>query len=92
MELEPRLLHRTRGYTSNPLAAIPREPEALDGDELELLAGRVRDRELRAWTTARGRLLSEVEHLRSHVHSPHVTRAARALERELEALDSKLTR
>lgn len=46
--------------------------------------------ELRAWQTTRRRMLAEIEHLRADVHSPHVTRAARLLERELEALDRKL--
>ena len=92
MELEPRLLHRTRGYTSNPLAAMPLEPEALPAADLDLLGDSARDRELRAWLTARQRLAGELEHLRSHVHSPHVTRAARAIDRELQALDDKLTR
>lgn len=90
MEREPRLLHRTRGYTSNPLSAMPAEPEALPADELDYLVAGGRDRELGAWRTARQRLSAEVEHLRVHVHSPHVTRAARAIERELDALDQKL--
>ena len=92
MDLEPRLLHRSRGYTANPLAALTTEPEAIPADELALIGDDVRARELRAWQTARQRLAGEVEHLRCHVHSPHGTPAARAIERELQALDSKLTR
>jgi hypothetical protein len=91
VEPEPRLLHRTRGYTTNPLAALPAEPEALQADDLDYVGAGTRDRELRAWQTARRRLLSEIEHVRVHVHSPHVRRATRALEREVAALDRKLT-
>jgi hypothetical protein len=92
VERGPRLLHRdsSRGYTTNPLAALPAEPEALAADDLEDVGRRAVDGELRAWQTSRRRLLAEVEHLRCHVHSPHVTRAARAIARELDALDQKL--
>ncbi len=90
MQLEPRLLHRTHGYTTNAHLAMRNEAEALAADDLEHVGRQALDGELRAWQTSRRRMLSEIEHLRCHVHSPHVTRAARAIERELDALDHKL--
>jgi hypothetical protein len=70
---------------------MPDEPEAIPADDQELVTRAAASRELRTWQTSRQRLLAEVDHLRAHVHSPHVERAARSLEREIAALDRKLT-
>ena len=51
---------------------------------------RMPELELRTWHVARRRILDELETLRREVHSPHVKRTARLLERELEALKRKL--
>jgi hypothetical protein len=67
------------------------EPEALTAEDQHLITQHATDREHRAWITSRDRLLSELEHLTAHVHSPHVTRTARALHREITALDRRLT-
>ena len=92
MELDPdpRLIHRTRGYTSNPLVALVGEPEAVRAEALERIVDAAHDGELRAWATTRRRIAGELDHLRAHVHSPHVNRTARAIERELAALAEKL--
>jgi len=90
---QPRLLHRRSevGYTRVAMLAMSLEPEAVSEDDQWLLAKAARDRELRTWLTIRQRMLGEIEHLRAHVHDPHVDRAARALQREITALDRKLT-
>jgi hypothetical protein len=46
--------------------------------------------ELRAWRVVRERIGAELETLCSQVHSPHVKRTARLVERELEALERRL--
>lgn len=46
--------------------------------------------ELRAWQTVRGRITAELDDLRERVHSSHVPRTVRLVERELEALERKL--
>jgi len=90
--VDTRLLTRTSvpPYTPHHHQALPGEPQALDADQLDAIVRAAGDRQLRAWHTTHRRMLTELEHLRAHVHSPHVTRAARALERELNALDQKL--
>lgn len=61
------------------------------GDHLPTTADRrTSELELRAWHTARRRIELEIETLRREVHSPHVKRATRLVERELEALERKL--
>jgi hypothetical protein len=77
-------------YVCSPAVAMRHEPEAVPEDDQQRLTCAASDRELRVWTVSRGRLLAELEHLCAHVHSPHVTRGARALEREIQALDRKL--
>lgn len=47
--------------------------------------------ELRAWHVARRRISAELDELRERVHSPHVPRTVRLVERELEALERKLS-
>ena len=93
MTQPPLLLHKrpVPAYTRNPQHAMPGEPEALTPQDLALITQAAHDRELRTWRTSRRRLLTEIEHLRTQLHNPHVARAARALEREINALDHKLS-
>lgn len=77
-------------YVSSPAVAMRGEPEAVDEDAQDEITRAAGDRELRTWQTTRDRMLGEIAHLRTHVHSPHVARSARALEREIQALDCKL--
>lgn len=90
----PRFLARRSelGYVPSSAQALAGEPEAVSDDVQWMLTARARARELQTWATSRDRLLADVEHLRTHVRSPHVARAARALEREIAALDRKLLR
>lgn len=92
--IQLRCLSRTSvpPYTRHPTLAMPHEPEAITADEQWLITHRAGQRELRAWDTSRQRLLAELEHLRTHVHNPHVDRHLRALEREITALHNKLSR
>lgn len=62
-------------------------PTTADSRTPELELG---EREVRAWRTVRRRIEDELDSLRSQVHSPHVKRTARLVERELEALERKL--
>lgn len=78
-------------YTHVIALAVIGEPEVVSEDEQRFLTRQAQDRELATWVTTRRRLLEELEHLRVHVHSPHVDRGVRALVREIEALDRKLT-
>lgn len=67
MELEPRLLHRTHGYTTNPAAAMRGEPEALDAEELDRLTVRAhrtaREAQLAEWRERRARVEHELQWL-----------------------------
>jgi hypothetical protein len=88
----PRFLHRTSGYTSNPLSALPGEPEAISADaEAELAWNAERDRrhELgREWTKARSRILGAVEHFEVTARPPQrLQRTLRAIRRETAAID-----
>lgn len=87
----PRLLHKNsqHGYTEQPHMALNHEPEAISADDLHRVALLARDREAHAWHTSRDRLRAELEHLRAHVHTPGLTRFARAVEREIAAFDRK---
>jgi hypothetical protein len=87
---EVRLLHRRSGYTHLTSQAIPGEPEAVDADAQDDLTARAHRQQRTTWEVGRDRILSEVEHLTMHVKSPHMRRGARALQRELAALDRKL--
>ena len=88
-----RLLSRTGipPYTQHPSQAMAGEPEAISANDQHTITQQANNRELHAWQTSRQRMLAELEHLRTHVHSPHVTRTTRALQRELDALDRKLS-
>jgi hypothetical protein len=88
---QPRFLHRHIGYTHLPSQAMHAEPEAVSQDAQDLLSWQARQRQRTTWEVGRDRILSEVEHLTMHVKSPHMRRGARALQRELAALDRKLT-
>lgn len=77
-------------YTRSPIVALGGEPEAVSEEDQWLITQQAADRELQAWQTSRGRLLAEIDHLRQHLCSPHVQRAARAWEREIQALDRRL--
>jgi len=79
------------GYTRSAALSLLGEPEAVGVDEQWLLTREAQDRQLRTWGTSRQRLLAEIDHLHSHIQSPHVERAARALRREIDALDRRLT-
>jgi hypothetical protein len=89
---EPRFLSRSGfpPYVDHPARALRREPEAVDADTQEELCDHAARRERDAWRTARDRLLADIEHIATHVKSPHVRRATRALQREVAALDRKL--
>lgn len=88
----PRMLHRhsAYGYTRHPAYAMSYEPPALTHDEQEEITRQAKDRELRTWETSRDRILAEIDHLRAQLHGPHVARGARALERQVKALNDKL--
>lgn len=67
------------------------EPEAVSADAQDEITRDVqRDQDV-VWMTSRARILAELEHLATHLKSPHVRRSARAIEREVESLDRKLT-
>lgn len=67
------------------------EPEAVSSDAQDEITRNVaRDQDV-VWVTSRARVLAELEHLATHLKSPHVRRFKRALEREIESLDRKLT-
>jgi hypothetical protein len=92
---EPRYLHRTRGYTTNPLAALPGEPEAISADaEAELAWDAERDHRLELeheWSKARSRILGAVEHFETIARPPdRLRRTLRAIRRETAALDRYL--
>jgi hypothetical protein len=89
---QPRMLHRRSemGYTRSSTQALSLEPEAIDADEQWRMTRAAQDRQMQTWTVARRRLLDEIEHLRVHVQNPHVDRTARALQREINALDRRL--
>lgn len=79
------------GYTRSAALSLVGEPEAVNAADQWLLTRESQDRQLRTWSTSRQRLLAEIDHLHAHVQSPHVDRTARALRREIDALDKRLT-
>lgn len=92
---EPRLLHRTRGYTSNPLAALPAEPEAISADvEQAIAAAAERDRQqllAAEWHKTRDRVLSSLDHFEEVSHPPaRLLRGTRMLRRGVAAVDRDL--
>jgi hypothetical protein len=89
---QPRLLHKhsQHGYTRSAALAMRHEPEAVTIDEQWLITQATADLQLKTWLTSRQRIVEEIEHLRAHLHSPHVDRATRAMLREVASLDRKL--
>jgi hypothetical protein len=90
-----RLLHKSVGYTSNPLDALPREPEAVD--ELEqarqtLAAHRRWETEQRrAWGTARRRISAAVETFKRDGHpDPRLLSDVHVIQRQVERVDRRL--
>lgn len=90
---EPRFLLRAGGrgdYADWPADPL-RAGEALSEADQRAVTRQAADKELQTWTTSRRRIEAEVEHLRSHCRLAGVDRACRALQRELTALDRRLT-
>lgn len=92
-----RLLHRdsTHGYTDNPARAVPREPEAIPTAYQHQLTARVerdrREAELAEWRTRRAIIERQVEWLYSQRNHREVGSDMRALKRQLDRIDQKLT-
>ena len=92
---EPRLLHRTRGYTNNPNAALPAEPEAVDADYQQLITERARrdhrDQVLTEWSKTRARITTAVDHFTSLAAAdPGLRRQLRLVSRGVHAVDQHL--
>lgn len=67
------------------------EPQALSEAEQHAMTRAAHERQLRAWQAAHRRIMAEVDGVREHVHGPEVRSALRAFERQLDALDRRLT-
>jgi hypothetical protein len=95
---QPRFLHRSAAYglTTNPVMAAPGEPEALsrdDSDDMRAVSERrARERQAAQWAERRRAITRELDWLRSQRFHRYVRSDVRALERQLDRLDRKLTR
>jgi hypothetical protein len=93
----PRLLHRRSefAYTDHPTRALAGEPEAVDQQtQARLTAEAARGAEARRrslWRDVRGRLLGDLELLRSEF-GPSVAQELRGIRREVDRLGGKLGR
>jgi hypothetical protein len=92
---QPRLLHKTIGYTSNPRAALPAEPEAVPSEFQAELSSRARrnqeQRQRREWERTHSTISQAIASFReSGPIDPQVWNAARAVERAAQAVDRRV--
>jgi hypothetical protein len=93
-----RLLHRSSeyGYTTNPARALRAEPEAVSADTQDQLTLRsrrtARDAQLEEWRVRRDRIERELDWLHTQRFQRDVTTQARALRRQLDRIDTRLSR
>jgi hypothetical protein len=89
----PRLLHRSSqyGYTSNPAAALPGEPEAVDAATQRALTQsahrRAGDYQRQAWAQASEAISRALSTLMSVRLDPSIASGVRVLERQRQRLD-----
>jgi hypothetical protein len=92
-----RLLHARSqyGYTDRPDLALRSEPEAISQEAQDALAARsqraARDAQLEEWRERRGAVARELQWLYSQRLRRDVRTQLRAVQRQLDRLDRKLT-
>jgi hypothetical protein len=89
-----RLLHKVLGYTSNPVEAMPSEPEAVPAEyqsELTQRAGlQLAQLHRRNWRDSRRRLEDELALLRQKGFPRELESDLRVIERQLERISRRL--